>query len=213
MIVKRARKDRSELRKRVLEQAIKVFFSQGIRNVHMDDIAASLSISKRTLYELFQDKKQLLLEVMCLQRNEMHAYMEEIASKAENALEVIFAFYKKKSSELCEMNPAFFRDLKKYPEVVEFLRQEQRNSDAEALEHFQLGVRQGIFREDINFDIISKVMSVQLDVLVYSDLADNYPLAEIYSEITILHMRGITTEKGARMVDCFLQTVRSKNMN
>lgn len=75
-----------------MQQAVKAFFSQGIRTVHMDDIAASLSISKRTLYELFHDKQQLLLEVMCSQRNEMHSYMEKVASKAENVLEVIFAF-------------------------------------------------------------------------------------------------------------------------
>lgn len=210
MVVKRVKINRLELRKRVLQQAVKSFFSQGIRHVHMDDIAASLSISKRTLYELFQDKQQLLLEVMCSQRNEMHDYMEKIASKANNALEVVFAFYEKKSSELCEMNPAFFRDLKKYPEVLEFLRQEQRISDAAAAEHFRLGVEQGIFRDDINFDIVTKAMSMQLDVLIYSDLTDNYPLTDIYSEITILHMRGITTEKGARMVDRFLQTVREK---
>lgn len=210
MVVKRTKINRSELRKRVLQQAVKSFFSQGIRHVHMDDIAASLSISKRTLYELFQDKQQLLLEVMCFQRNEMHDYMEKIASKADNALEVVFAFYEKKSSELCEMNPAFFQDLKKYPGVLEFLRQEQRISDAAAVEHFRQGVEQGIFRDDINFDIVTKAMSMQLDVLVYSDLTDNYPLTEIYSEITILHMRGITTEKGARMVDRFLQTVREK---
>lgn len=53
MAVKRVKKDRSELRNEVLQQAVKAFFSLGIRNVHMDDIAASLSISKRTLYELF----------------------------------------------------------------------------------------------------------------------------------------------------------------
>ena len=213
MAVKRVKKDRSELRNEVLQQAVKAFFSLGIRNVHMDDIAASLSISKRTLYELFQDKRQLLLEVMRFQRNEMHDYMAKIASKAENALEVIFAFYEKKSSELCEMNPVFFRDLRKYPEILEFFRQEQRDSDKAAAEHFRQGVNQGIFREDINFDIISKAMSMQLDVLVYSDLAENYPLDEIYSEITILHMRGITTEKGARMVEHFLQTVREKRVN
>ncbi|MCD7816103.1 MAG: TetR/AcrR family transcriptional regulator [Bacteroides sp.] len=213
MAVKRLKKNRSELRNLVLKQAAKAFFSQGIRTVHMDDIAASLSISKRTLYELFHDKQQLLLEVLCFQRNEMHAHMEKIASKAENALEVIFAFYEKKSSELCEMNPAFFRDLKRYPEVLEFLRQEQRSSDKAAVEHFRQGVEQGIFRKDINFDIITKAMSMQLDVLVYSDLTDSYPLTEIYSEITILHMRGITTEKGACIVDRFLQTVRGKNMN
>lgn len=61
----------------------------------MDDIAADLSISKRTLYELFHDKEDLLLDVMRLHREEMKKSMEEIASKAENVLEVILRFYQK----------------------------------------------------------------------------------------------------------------------
>lgn len=111
------------------------------------------------------------------------------------------------------MNPVFFRDLKKYPEVLEFLRQEQRNLDKAASEHFRQGVEQGIFREDINFDIITKAMFMQLDVLVYSDLTDYHPQTDIYSEITKLHMRGITTEKVARIVDHFLQTVQKKDVD
>lgn len=174
----------------------------------MDSLACSLSISKRTLYELFHDKEQLLLEVMLMHRQEMNEYIYEIASKAENALEVIFAFYKRKLSELAELNPQFLRDLRKYPKVLECIRESQKENDAEALAHFQAGVKEGIFRDDINFAIINQAMSMQLEMLIYSDITENYPLSEIYSEITFLHMRGITTPKGMKLVDDFLESVR-----
>ena len=76
--------------------------------------------------------------------------------------------------------------------------------------HFQKGVEEGIFRDDINFDIINQAISMQFEMFVYSDITENYPLSEIYSEVTFLHMRGITTPKGMQMVDAFLQSVKEK---
>ena len=81
-------------------------------------------------------------------------------------------------------------------------------ADAEAFAYFKRGVEQGIFRSDINFDIINKATLMQLEMLIYSDLTESYPLDEIYREITILHMRGIITEKGLKMVDDFLHPVK-----
>ena len=78
------------------------------------------------------------------------------------------------------------------------------------LVHFQKGVEEGIFRNDINFAIINQAMSMQMEMLIYSDITENYPISEIYSEVTFLHMRGITTPKGMQMVDAFLQSVKEK---
>ena len=132
------------------------------------------------------------------------------ASRAENALEVIFAFYKRKLNELGQINPLFFRDLRKYPNVLTYIREHQKLNDAAALVHFQKGVEEGIFRNDINFAIINQAMSMQMEMLIYSDITENYPISEIYSEVTFLHMRGITTPKGMQMVDAFLQSVKEK---
>ena len=176
----------------------------------MDNLACALSISKRTLYELFCDKEQLLLEVFVMHQQEMITYISEVASKAQNTLEVIFAFYKRKLSELTELNPLFLRDLRKYPNVLAYIRERQKQNDAAALVHYQKGVEEGIFRDDINFDIINQAISMQFEMFVYSDITENYPLSEIYSEVTFLHMRGITTPKGMQMVDAFLQSVKEK---
>lgn len=206
-MAKRKKQDKEELRKRVIEVASLAFYRQGVRCVHMDDLALELSVSKRTLYELFGDKEKLLLEMLRFHWQETNRYMQEIVSGTENVLEIIFAFYKRKLSELGEINPQFFRDLRKYPDILNILHEEHRRADAVASGYFRKGVEQGIFRADINFGIISQAMSMQLDMIIYSDITENYPLAQIYSEITTLHMRGITTLKGQQMVDDFLKNI------
>ena len=177
MAVKRNKQDKEELRERIVGAATLAFTKSGVRNVRMDDIAVSLSISKRTLYELFRDKEQLLLEVMKCYWQEMSNYMAEVISRTENVLEIIFAFYMRKVDELCAINPAFLRDL-------------------------------GIFRDDINFRIINEAMLMSMDLLIYSDIIEDYSLSEIYSEVTFLHIRGIATEKGMKMVDAFLEEIK-----
>lgn len=136
--------------------------------------------------------------------------MIEVTTRTENVLEVIFAFYKRKLSELCNLNPQFFRDLRKYPKVLDYMREERKKCDSAILKYFNRGVEQGIFRPDINFDIINQAMVMQMDLLIYSDMLESYPLVEIYSEITLLHMRGITTRKGSEMVDAFLCQMKEK---
>lgn len=206
--VKRISVDRDLLRAQVVETAAKAFAKSGIKNVRMDDIAASLSISKRTIYELFSDKEQLLIEALSLHQKETLEYMAEIISSADNVLEVIFAFYKRMLVELGHTNAAFLRDLRKYPKVLAFMKEERRKIDESALDYFRKGVEQGILRNDINFDIINQAVFMQFEMLVHSDLMESYPLDKIYSEVTILHMRGITTGKGQKMVDEFLLTMK-----
>lgn len=206
--VKRAKCDREALQEQIIAVADEAFSKRGIKSVRMEDIAAMMSISKRTLYELFKDKEQLLFEVLCAQQKEMGAYLLEAASRADNVLEVVFAFYERKLRELGETNAAFLRDLRRYPRIVAYMKESRRKTDAAAADYFKKGVEQGIFRDDINFGIINEASYLQLDMLINSDLTDNYPLAEIYSEITILHMRGITTEKGQKMIDDFLHSMK-----
>ena len=88
MAGRRKENDREELKLRVVETASKSFMTLGIKAVHMDDIASSLSISKRTLYELFGDKEELLLgKFSVFIVIVMNEYMQEIASSANNVLE------------------------------------------------------------------------------------------------------------------------------
>jgi len=148
--LRRKRNDKKKLKEQIVETAMEAFTKLGIRCVRMDDIALSLSISKRTLYELFRDKENLLLEGLRMQQQQVNEAMIEVTTRTENVLEVIFAFYKRKLSELCNLNPQFFRDLRKYPKVLDYMREERKKCDSAILKYFNRGVEQGIFRPDIN---------------------------------------------------------------
>ena len=125
---RRKRTDKKMIRMQVIKAAAEAFSEKGIKNVRMDDIASSLSISKRTLYELFSDKEELLVEVVRIHREEVKNYMANIASKADNVLEVIIGFYEMTIDEFKHTNRYFFEDIKKYPKVVEFLEASHREN-------------------------------------------------------------------------------------
>ena len=84
---------RAELRERIIDTAVEAFTKHGIKSITMDEIAASLGISKRTLYEVFSDK-ETLLEACVLRRQEKEEqYLKEILAVASNVLEVILKLF------------------------------------------------------------------------------------------------------------------------
>lgn len=210
IVKKRQKGDKSEVRKRILDKASEAFKVHGIKGVHMDDLAVSLGISKRTIYELFHDKEQLLLEVVMRHREEMRVYVEGIASRAEHVLEVIIAIYRREAEDFKTINLQFFKDMKKYPAVLDKLRDSRKEVDSEAVSYLQKGVEQGIFRADIDFNIIYRVMATQMDIVINSELSDEFPMIDIYDAVIFLHLRGITTERGQRIVDNFFLELKEK---
>ena len=80
---------RVELRERIVATAIDAFAKYGIKTITMDDIANTLSISKRTLYEIFQDKESLLMECVSRQQKETEKALQQVLNESENVLEVL----------------------------------------------------------------------------------------------------------------------------
>ena len=103
--------DKQQLKEKVAQVAAVAFMHKGIKNVKMDDVAAELGISKRTLYELFSDKEELLLDVVKLHRKEMKNYMISVAEKAENVLEIIMSFYIRTTEDFQTTNILFFEEI------------------------------------------------------------------------------------------------------
>ena len=112
--LRRKRNDKKKLKEQIVETAMEAFTKLGIRCVRMDDIALSLSISKRTLYELFRDKENLLLEGLRMQQQQVNEAMIEVTTRTENVLEVIFAFYNLKSASNLNGNLNCSKELEHY---------------------------------------------------------------------------------------------------
>ena len=134
--------DKQQLKEKVAQVAAVAFMQKGIKNVKMDDVAAELGISKRTLYELFSDKEELLLDVVKLHRKEMKNYMISVAEKAENVLEIIMSFYIRTTEDFQTTNILFFEEIKKYPQVTQFLEDgRMENAVSAAMDSFQEAAR------------------------------------------------------------------------
>ena len=199
---------RAALKDRIIRMARTAFAANGIKPVTMDEIAASLSISKRTLYEIFTDKETLLEECILQHVQEMERYANEVYNRSANVMEVMFAIFRKDLEDFRNTHRRFFEDIKKYPRVNELMQKRRRADSDKVVSFFLQGVAQGIFRADINFPVTLLLVREQFDVLLTSDLSSKYSYVEIYESIIFVYIRGISTEKGARMLDKFIEEYR-----
>ena len=202
------------MKEHIVLAAAKSFAQKGVKTVRMDDIAAGLSISKRTLYELFHDKEDLLLDVMKLHREEMQEYMTQVASKAENDFgSPLEAFFKEVPRNFRIQTGKFFEDIEKYPKVMRYIDESRKENLDSAMEFYRKGVEQGIFRNDVNYNIVRAMVCEQMDLLLHSEICKSYSLGEIYETVVFMHMRGISTEKGLKIVDNFLLNLKGNEHN
>jgi len=203
---------RAELRERIVVAAMEAFRSKGIKSITMDDIAAALGISKRTLYEVFSDKESLLKECILKTQGDRDKYLQQVYEESYNVLEVILAVFQKSIEMFHQTNKRFFEDIKKYPKVYEMMRARQDSDSEKTMSFFKVGVDQGIFRSDVNFAIVNLLVREQFDVLLNTDICNEYPFIEVYESIMFTYIRGISTEKGAKVLEDFIQEYRKNRI-
>lgn len=203
---------RAELRERIVVTATEAFTSKGIKSITMDDIAAALGISKRTLYEVFSDKESLLKECILKVQMDRDRYLQQIFEQSHNVLEVILAVFQKSIEVFHQTNKRFFEDIKKYPKVYEMMKDRRESDSEKTMSFFLSGVEQGIFRSDVNFAIVNLLVREQFDVLLNTDICNEYSFIEVYESIMFTYIRGISTEKGAKVLEDFIQEYRKNRI-
>ncbi len=111
---------RLELPEKILKVAMHEFLHHGVKSVKMDDIACLVGISKRTLYEIYSNKEELLLE--CLRKHE-EEYDKHMAQYGccpyHNVIDIIIEFYRIQIEDVSGVSPVFFQDLHKYQKVAQ----------------------------------------------------------------------------------------------
>lgn len=108
---------RVELRERIITAATEAFTSKGIKSITMDDIAAALGISKRTLYEVFSDKESLLKECILKAQADRDKYLQKVFEQSHNVLEYLQSFRKALRCFIRRTN-AFLKTLRNIPKYM-----------------------------------------------------------------------------------------------
>lgn len=201
---------RTELKERIVKVASEAFSTSGIKCITMDDIAASLGISKRTLYEVFPDKETLLEACILKEKEETDAFLAGVLKESGNVLEVLLKLYQRSIEKFHTTNKKFFEEIKKYPKAYEAVRRDNNRNHEDAINFFKQGVGQGFFRDDVNFAIVGALVRKQLDVLMETDLCGKFSFLEVYESIMFTFLRGISTEKGALELENFISEYRKR---
>ncbi len=199
-----------ETKEKILARAGELFPIMGIRSVTMDSIALDLGISKRTIYELFKDKDDLVIQTMEYKIIQNNHELLGMLNATENAIEALFMALNHEHGRMVAMNPLFVEDLHKYfPKIHACFYQDNQRVREFSIPYVILerGIREKIFRSELAVDVVDNFLhelagllhnSVRLKLLqsTYEDILKN---------ILLPYFRGICTRKGQELIDRYFE--------
>ena len=191
---------KSALRSRIRDAAMQAFMEHGIKAVKMDDISKKLSVSKRTVYEIYGDKEELVYECVTHYDQEKQKYLSDYASK-HHVIDIVMEAYRLKAQEVHKINPAFYQDIMHYPQVEQYIRQERERVRNDLQKFMLRGVKEGFFREDVNYDIIVHLFDAMGQYIVTNRLLQQYRLEKLFVNFFMVALRGVCTELGRKTID------------
>ncbi|MRR19239.1 TetR/AcrR family transcriptional regulator [bacterium] len=190
---------------RIIAGAAELFRNYGIRAVTMDSIATHLGISKRTIYERFHDKDELLYAVMNDMIQKQKEMVENILNTSSNVMEAVFTVIRIGREHMSSMNPLIGSDLRKYHDsVLQRIKDNCDNPDYEGnRKMLQAGIAQGLFRDDIDIEIISRAVTGLGGIVSDTNRfpPEQFTQRDLIRNIIINYLRGISTARGNKLID------------
>lgn len=188
---------------RILKTAVELFSKFGFRSISMDDISHQLGMSKKTLYQYFSDKDEIV--TLAIQNHLAHEreVLQQIQSDVKDAVDFIIRVNNYLMRNIRDTSSATIYDLKKYHGrawgIVENFRTDFLLKAV--IENLRSGIAEGNFRSDINVEIISRLRMEEVSLLLNRDLfpQNSFNLAEVSSNILDHFIAGIATDNGRKL--------------
>ena len=202
-----------DIKDRIIEKAGELFFEYGIKNISMDELASSLGISKRTIYENFKDKEDILRFLITKLSNERNKIFKEVLEEGLNVVE-IFIKVIEIQMDMPVSSAKFIQDIYKYYPKITNLLQENIEKNNEFLQNFLLkGIGQGYIREDLNVEVTAFLVEESTYTYIRASYMEKPPFSfsDLFYTMMINFVRGISTEKGIKIIDAHLEN--KKNLN
>jgi TetR/AcrR family transcriptional regulator, cholesterol catabolism regulator len=189
-----------EKENRILIQVKTLYHRYGIKSVTMDDVAAHLCISKKTLYEYFKDKEELVEKVILLEQEKDQAFFRDLQRMNRNAIEELLEAYKQIHTMYMEYNPSMNYDIRKYyPSLYTRIIRLWRSALYDnTLRNLVKGKKEGLYRSDLNTRIIAKLHVIRIETMFDHDLLtmEEVTSFKVFHEIFTHHLYGIVSKKG-----------------
>lgn len=199
---------------KILSVSIELFSQYGFKAITMDDIARRAGISKKTLYQHFANKQEIVNESVIWYKNHMTEQCEVEISDCENAVEVMVRMMAYMDTMNKRINPMAIFELQRYfPEAYNTFREQLAGKDVAMIrDHITQGIKDGLFRSDVNADLMARyrletsLMTLQPNLLV-NDRSD---LMSVTLEIGEHFLYGIMTHKGEKLYQTYKEKYLKK---
>ena len=194
-----------EAKERILVKANELFHRYGIRSVSMDDIAAQLGMSKKTLYQYYTDKDELVHAVfdVILATNRNNCL--ECTKKGDNAIHEVFLSFDIMEEMLKTMNPSVLFDMQKYHPAAYRKFEEFKNSFLYKIIKGNLdrGVKEELYRDDIDTDILTRYRLYSVLLSFNPEVFPTVKTNAVFIEQQLIEcfVYGLATPKGYKMIE------------
>jgi AcrR family transcriptional regulator len=177
-----------------------LFMKFGIKSLTMDDISRKMGISKKTLYQFVKDKKDLVNKGMKLCLEEEQQVLAQVTLDSENAIDELIGFTRFVNSRLSDLHASVIYDIQKYhPESWGMMENHKKDFVRNSiLENSKRGIKEGIYRENLNPEIITSLYMLMMDGFFQAEetFGKEVKLEDLHLEMIRYHVRGVANEQG-----------------
>ena len=203
-----------DIKKYIIEESDKLFCQYGFKSVTMDDIAKHLGMSKKTIYQHFSDKDELVNILIESRLNNQDCVIHESAEKAKDAVHELLLTLATMNESLGNLNPKMFYDLQKYhPKAwLYFKNFKEKSLGSAILANLERGITEGIYRAEINTDILTQLRLDHVELIFNRHdhyTANKYNIAQVMIEITEHFLYGICNQKGLALIATYKEELNN----
>jgi AcrR family transcriptional regulator len=201
-----------DVKERILLKATDLFMRYGIRSITMDEIAAQLGISKKTIYQFFTDKDEMVDGVVENHIRDNEEKCKGFHTVSQDAIHEIIIAVAETEEMLKVMNPLILYDLEKHhpKSQKKLMNHFHRFMYVMVIENLQRGVQEGLYRPGLHEDIVAKhrlesaFMCFNQDVFPHG----RYKISEVCRELALLFLYSITTEEGKKLIEKYTEKIK-----
>ncbi|MCQ2236175.1 MAG: TetR/AcrR family transcriptional regulator [Bacteroidales bacterium] len=192
-----------ELTESIVTQATELFLERGLKAVSMDDIAKAMGISKRTLYENFNSKDELLSDCIKYMETCRRENLFNLCKDAKDVIDILVAVSKNMAENLNRISPLFLQDLNLYHfRLANDIFTKHRDEQLEGIKQMIIkGKEEGLFIKDIDESLMSEIITNSQRSYMSIISTGKYPYEKIFRHTILCFIRGIATERGRQRID------------
>ncbi|MGV3541423.1 MAG: hypothetical protein ACO1OQ_16525 [Rufibacter sp.] len=199
------------VREEVLRQAMLVFCSRGVKDLSERKILKEHNLSAQEFSLFFTDKEDFLRQALNLYLEEQRKVQLTLLAQSHHPISELLNVIRHHTAELLKITPSFFIQIQYlYPKVwTLYQRHIQMHAYHLFYELLNKGVQQRLFRQDLNIEIVTKVLLEQINVLLNQSLfpPHRYNLSEVFRGIFLYYLKGISTEQGNKELENFFSEI------